>query len=1025
MIFEFRDKPELENILNSLDLPISMGYIAINEILPSAQPQITDPNQPENVNRFFSNNYKKIIEILNMVSEPIFIKDKDFSWVFLNQAFCDFFAIDHQDILGKTSRYLFSKQQSEIFEAEDNFVLETGKESVYEEEITDNEGNIRIIVTKKKRYLDVDNNPYIIGSFYEITDHRKFENSIKQENTVLENRIKERTIILTQTISKLQEEINQRRLTDMALSESEEKFRSVIEQSLEGIALANVEGKIIEWNKGMQGITGIPKEKAIGMYQWDVEFQLMRPELRKPEIYKKLKMLGLETLLKQKIDPANRYIEGQIMATDGAIRFVHLTAFEIKTNKDFYIGRIARDITDQKTIADSLKRSENQYKTIFQYANDAILILNPDTAEIIAANEKASEIYGFSVDEIVGMNLKQISKNISYDQIQLENLKKNKILKNFETVHFSSRGNEIFMLVNGSVIEYDGKKAIMNIYNDITELKQSEKARAATFQISQLIHTATKLEDLYEPIHNIVGELMNASNFYIALYNEESDLITFPYHVDEKDPKPEPRKPKRGLTEYVLRHGKPLLANQELLEDLARSNEIEFIGTFSTDWIGVPLITQKKVIGVIVVQSYSKGIRFTLQEKDLLVFISEQIAILIFKKQAEEEIIKAKEIAEESDKLKTAFIANMSHELRTPMTGIIGFTSILAQKIKDSDMKTMLEYILVSSNRLMSTLNSILELSQLEAGKKPLEIQKANLNNFIDLSMGPQMEAAGKKNLSIEMDLQENISASFNDNFLIQILHNLISNAIKFTEKGSITIKTGIRLYEEETFSFVSVSDTGIGIAQNHFTLIFENFRQVSEGMNRTYEGTGLGLSLCKKMAEMMGGRILVESTLGIGSTFTLLLPYAGDTPVHKLKLHHSDQINSQEKSDRIKPRILVVDDNKINGELIFAYLKNNYEVEMTTNGLLAIELVKVSPYDAILMDINLGEGINGIETTMEIRNLNITTPIIALTAYSTEKEMQENIAGYFTGYILKPIDRNSLISILEQYMEHEPVNRQ
>jgi PAS domain S-box-containing protein len=1025
MIFEFRDKPELENIINSLDLTINIGYIVINELLPSAQPQISDPNQPENVTRFFTNNYKRIIEILNMVSEPIFIKDKDFCWVFLNQAFCNFFAIDHHDILGKTSRYLFSKKQSDVFEGEDNYVLETGRESVFEEEITDHDGNIRIIVTKKKRYVDIDNRPYIIGSFYEITDHRKYENSIKQENTVLENRIKERTIILTQTISKLQEEINQRRLIDIALSESEEKFRSVIEQSLEGIALANVEGKIIEWNKGMQGITGIPKEKAIGMYQWDIEFQLMRHELRKPEIYKKLKMLGLETLLKQKIDAANRYIEGQIMATDGTIRFVHLTAFEIKTNKDFYVGRIARDITEQKTIADSLQRSENQYKTIFQHANDAILILNPDTAEIIAANDKASEIYGFAIDEIVGRNLKQISKNISYDQIQLENLKKNKILKNFETVHFSSTGNEIFMLVNGSVIEYDGKKAIMNIYNDITELKQSEKARAATFQISQLIHTATKLEDLYEPIHNIVGELMNAANFYIALYDEEQDVLSFPYHVDEKDEKPEPRKPKRGLTEYVLRHGKPLLANQELLEDLARSNEIEYIGTSSMDWIGVPLITQKKVIGVIVVQSYSKGIRYSLQEKDLLVFISEQIAILIYKKQAEEEIIKAKEIAEESDKLKTAFIANMSHELRTPMTGIIGFTSILAQKITDADMKTMLDYILVSSNRLMSTLNSILELSQLEAGKKPLEIQKADLNNFIDSSIFPHMEAATKKNILIEKDLQENISASFNDNFLIQILHNLISNAIKFTEKGSINIKTGIRLYQEETFGFVSVSDTGIGIAEDHFTLIFENFRQVSEGMNRTYEGTGLGLSLCKKMAEMMGGRILVESTIGIGSTFTLLLPYSGDTPIHKLSHHLADQMKSHVKADRIKPKVLVVDDNKINGELIFAYLKNNYEVEMTTNGSLAIELVKVSHYDAILMDINLGEGINGIETTVEIRNLNIQTPVIALTAYSTEKEMQENIAGYFTNYILKPVDRNSLISILERSMDKEPVNKQ
>jgi PAS domain S-box-containing protein len=1022
MIFTFSNKPELEKIVSSLDLSIEMGYIAINEITDSSHPQINDPDQTDNVKRFFSDNFARIIEILNLISEPLFIKDQNLKWIFINQAFCNFFGIEKKDLLDKTSNYLFSRKQSDLFENEDRLVIETGKESLIEEEITDNSGNKRFVVTKKKLFVDSRNKPYIIGSFYEITDHRRIENSIKQENTVLENRIKERTSILTETINKLQEEINQRRITEIALSESEEKFRNVIEQSLEGIALYNVEGKIIEWNKGMYEITGITREKAIGMYQWDIEYELMRPEFKKPDIYKKLKMRGLEACFHQKIDPAFRYIEGQIIAADGTLRYVHLTAFEIKTNKDFYIGRIARDITEQKAIADSLKKSENQYKTIFEFANDAILILNPENAQIITANDKAAEIYGFSVKELSGMNLKQISKNFSYDQIQIENLKKNNILKNFETVHLSKSCYEISMLVNGSVIEYDGKRAIMNIYNDITDLKQSEKAREATYQISQLIHTATKLEDLYEPIHNIVCELMNASNFYIALYNEELDLLTFPYYVDEKKEKPRSGRLKKGLTEYVLRHGKPILATPELIEELEKSNEIDKVETKTLDWIGVPLITRKKVIGVIVVQSYSAGTRYTVREKDLLVFISEQIAILIYKKHADEEIVKAKEIAEESDKLKTSFIANMSHELRTPMTGIIGFASILAQKITDKENKIMLDYILTSSNRLMSTLNSILELSQLKAGKKPLEITKASPNNSVDIAILPYMEEAAKKNIIIQKAIQEDIIASFNHNFLLQILDKLFSNAVKFTEKGSIEVKTGVMIYQEETYAYIAIADTGIGIEEDNFSLIFEDFRQVSEGMNRTFEGSGLGLALCKKMAEMMGGLILVESKVDVGSKFTLLLPYAGVTPVQNTLHYSSSQVKTPKSSHEVKPRILVVDDNIINGELIAAYLKNNFEVETTTNGAMAIELVKRSNYDAILMDINLGEGINGIEATLEIRNLNIITPIIALTAYSTEQEMQENIAGYFSDYIMKPVDKNLLISILEKAI-NQPTN--
>lgn len=296
-----------------------------------------------------------------------------------------------------------------------------------------------------------------------------------------------------------------------------------------------------------------------------------------------------------------------------------------------------------------------------------------------------------------------------------------------------------------------------------------------------------------------------------------------------------------------------------------------------------------------------------------------------------------------------------------------------------------------------------------------MEIMKANLNNSVDIAIVPYIEEAAKKNIVIQKTILEDIYASFNHNFLLQILDNLFLNAVKFTEKGSIDVKTGVMIYQEETFAFIAISDTGIGIEEDNFTLIFEDFRQVSEGMNRTYEGSGLGLALCKKMAEMMGGLILVESKVDVGSTFTLLLPYAGETPVQKPIHYSSSQVKTPNHSNLIKPKILVVDDNIINGELIAAFLKNNFEVETTTNGAMAIELVKRNTYNAILMDINLGEGINGIEATLEIRKLNITTPIIALTAYSTEQEMQENIAGYFTNYIMKPVDKNSLISILEK----------
>ena len=361
----------------------------------------------------------------------------------------------------------------------------------------------------------------------------------------------------------------------------------------------------------------------------------------------------------------------------------------------------------------------------------------------------------------------------------------------------------------------------------------------------------------------------------------------------------------------------------------------------------------------------------------------------------------------------------MSHELRTPMTGILGFASLLRQQIKDSKSQDMLDNILFSGERLMSTLNSILNLSQLEASKKPLEIVRTNLNKFIEMSISPIEHEANLKNIFLKKNLQTNVFAAFNENFLIQILNNLVSNAIKFTEKGGITIETGVSSYREKEYAYISIADTGIGISKDHYNLIFQEFRQVSEGLNRSYEGTGLGLALCKKMTELMGGKILVESELGKGSVFTIYLPLA--EPEKIVEINNSVSVQKDKKpisKDISKYKVLVVDDNKINGELIEAYLKNECVIDIATTGIMALELIKRSVYDIVFMDINLGEGMNGVETADKIYSLNDKIPLIALTAYSTETDIQKILTKSFSGFLLKPIDKTGLMNEILRVMK-------
>lgn len=1014
MKYEFSNKKELEQLLTILEGKLTSGQLMIDEPLQNPDIISTAYELPDEVVKFFNDNSVKTYKLLNDLPVPFFIKDSNCRWFYVNKAFCSFFEVNLADIYKKTSHALFSKKKAELFYDQDRRLLETGKTSTVEAEIVNATGHSRTVLTNKALFHDINDTPYIIGIFYEVTGFKDVESSIKQEKTELEAQVKARTSLLTATIEKLQDEIGQRSKTEQALIQEEDKFRSVIEQAVEGIALNDSLGRIIEWNDALVKITGITKEKAIGKYIWDVEFILMGAKKRNQDFYDFLKRTSLKIMNAKDIPEKYRVVEGKILREDGEIRYINFTSFPIKTQNAYYVGRIVRDITEQRKSVIAIQRSEAQYRTIFENSSIAIFIINPESHIIMAANNRATEIYGYAIENLTGMPMQQIAKDYSFDRHQMDLIINHQIASSFETIHLDNKGTEINIIVNGSPIEYGGIMAFMSFNRNVTELKRLEKARETVYKISQLAHTETTMDDLYRSIHKIINEIIPARNFYIALYDEASDIVSFPYHVDEKDPTPEARRLRRGLTEYVLRHGEPILTNPTLLEQLEISGEIEVIGSYSDVWLGAPLKTHDKVIGVVAVQSYSGKINYTMNEKDLLVYVSEQIANQIYKRRAEEEIIRGKLKAEESDRLKTSLIANMNHDLRTPMTGILGFASLLKNKVTDPNLVSMVDTIIESGDKLMATINSILQLSQLEASQKQIDIITGDLSKFAEMSLNLFAKKAEQKNLYIVREYSDSVFGTFNENYFIQIVNNLITNAITYTEKGGITVRTGFKNYQEKDYVYLSVEDTGIGISESNFNLIFQEFRQVSEGLNRKYDGSGLGLSLCKKMAEIMGGKILVESTIGTGSVFTILMPPSTQQNHKKTEQNGKDSFKLEHQKKN-KYKVLVVDDNKINGELINAILKQDYEVDLAKTGHLAIELVKRSDYDIILMDINLGEGMTGIQVAREIQKIKVTIPIIAMTAYSTEKEINEIMKNYFFGFVLKPIDKIALFKVLEK----------
>ncbi len=388
--------------------------------------------------------------------------------------------------------------------------------------------------------------------------------------------------------------------------------------------------------------------------------------------------------------------------------------------------------------------------------------------------------------------------------------------------------------------------------------------------------------------------------------------------------------------------------------------------------------------------------------------ISQRIAI-------ETELIAAKEKAEESDRLKTAFLTNMSHEIRTPMNGILGFTELLREPgLTSDDQRDYIQIIQISGTRMLNTINNIVDVSKIESGLIKVDISETNINEkmkFIYKFFKPEVEFKGLQ-FSVKNSLTTNESFIKTDNEKVYgILTNLVKNAIKFTYDGSIEfgyVKKGGYL---EFF----VKDTGVGIPENQKELIFERFRQGSENHNRGYEGSGLGLSIAKSYVEMLGGEIWLESEEAKGSTFYFTIPYI-DATNEKTEIVNTD--TAEYKGVELKKlKILIVEDDEISYSLLFRMLqKISKEVLHAMTGVEAIEVCRDNPdLDLVLMDIRMPV-MDGNEATRKIREFNKNVIIIAQTAYAFPGDKENAVEAGSNDYISKPINMSLLYELIKKH---------
>jgi signal transduction histidine kinase/FixJ family two-component response regulator len=377
--------------------------------------------------------------------------------------------------------------------------------------------------------------------------------------------------------------------------------------------------------------------------------------------------------------------------------------------------------------------------------------------------------------------------------------------------------------------------------------------------------------------------------------------------------------------------------------------------------------------------------------------------------------------------VKDQFISNVTHELRTPLNSIIGYTNLLLKKEHASETTQWIRSMKISGNLLMEVINDVLDYSKLESGhfqfsNEPFDVKQVIQN--LDTVLKNRAEA---KNILLHVTIDEQLPGfvAGDAKKLMQILVNLAGNSIKFTEKGSVSVTAKLlKQTGEKAWIQFMVQDTGIGIEKEKLPYVFERFYQIESKTSKKYYGTGLGLPIVKQLVEMQGGEIEVFSTPGAGTQFNLVMPFAIAKNVEQT--NEAELIGPVDKL--VQKRILIVDDNEMNRDLMgYLLAEHKFVFQKAESGFAALQLLKQSKFDFILMDIQM-PGLSGIDTTKKIRaELNMQTPIIGLSAFCQSLEQQNAINAGMNAYLTKPVDERKLLELLNHYSDWDtqPANPQ
>ncbi len=572
--------------------------------------------------------------------------------------------------------------------------------------------------------------------------------------------------------------------------------------------------------------------------------------------------------------------EGTLTTRNNDVVWHSMMKLPLRDNAGNIIGTfgISRDITGSKKTEEALKQSEERFRSVAQSANDAI-ISTDNNGKILLWNKGAENAFGYIDSEAIGQSLNMIIPK-EYLDLHISGMarlkaggEKHVIGKTVELKGLKKNG-QIFP-IELSLSEWSTSEGTFftAIVRDITTRKRTELENQIIFEITKGATTTSNLDELFKLIHDSLGKIVYAENCFIALHDKKTGLFNFPYFVDKFDAVPSPTSMGKSCSSYVFRTGKPFLFSREAFGRLNEQGEVELVGTASPSWIGIPLQTPSGTIGVLVLQHYEKKNVFSESDVKFLVSIGSQIAFAIERKKSEEEIKLKNDLLQHLNAEKDKFFSILAHDLRGPMSAFVAATQILTEDIQNMSLEEIREITKSMKNEatnIYGLLENLLEWSRLQRGVLDFSPERLNLSKSIYSGIDSVSASARKKEITIEISVNEDLEVSADSHMFEGVIRNLVSNAVKFTPKGG---RVYVSAYMNgNSYPEIKITDTGIGMSPDLKSKLFMLAEKTNRKGTEGEPSSGLGLLLCKEFIEKHGGKIWVESETGKGSTFCFTL---------------------------------------------------------------------------------------------------------------------------------------------------------